>query len=69
MQYLGHFGVPPSVALLHLSQDLHLQETFDLVALLERVAVSTLLALQLGMLSWTGDRLETRVSFFIFIFF
>lgn len=33
------------MAFLHLSQDVHLQQTFDLVALLEGVAVSTLLAL------------------------
>jgi len=50
--YLSHFGVPPSMSLLHLSKDVHLQETFDLIALLEGMAISTLLPLQLCVLSW-----------------
>lgn len=40
------------MALLHLSQDVHFQQTFDLVTLLEGVAISALLALQLCVLSW-----------------
>lgn len=58
--YLCHFGVPASVTLLHLSEDVHLQKTFDLVSLLEGVAIGALLPLQLRMLSWT-DRCELRI--------
>jgi len=60
-EYLSHFGVPPSVTLLHLSQDLHFQQTFDLVGLLEGVSVSTLLALQLCVLSLMGQVLCWRL--------
>lgn len=55
VQYLCHFGVPASVSFLHLSQDVHLQQTFDFVPLLEGVAVCALLALQLCVLSCDGQ--------------
>lgn len=50
--YLGHFGIPASVALLHLAQDVDVQQALHLVAVLEGMPVRALLPLQLGWLPW-----------------
>ena len=50
--HLGHPGVPPAVAFLHLPQQIRVQQTFDLVPTLEGLAISTDPALQLCGLAW-----------------
>lgn len=50
--HLRHPGVPAAVAFLHLPQDVSVQQTFDLVPVLEGLTVSTHPALQLGRLAW-----------------
>lgn len=54
--YLGHFGVPASVALLHLSQNVNVKQAFHLVPVLEWVPLRALLFLQLGWLAWRKDQ-------------
>lgn len=50
--HLGHPGVPPAVAFLHLPQHVCVQQTLDLVPTLEGLAISTDPALQLCRLAW-----------------
>lgn len=49
--HLCHFRIPASVSLLHLPEDVHVQQAFHLIPLLERVAISALLPLQLCVLA------------------
>lgn len=50
--HLGHPGVPSAVALLHVPQDVCIQQTLALVPVLEGLAVSTHPAPQLCRLAW-----------------
>lgn len=45
--HLCHFRIPASVSLLHLPEDVHIQQAFHLIPLLESVTIGTLLPLQL----------------------